>query len=104
MNKNNLAIHKEYKQHLFENTKLIGKIFKVIKNIAKLLLQRRTQNWPFLVHRTPSDPNKVIDYCLKYKGSSVKVYSWLKDVLEEIPYLEGCQYEDHCRIVICCKL
>jgi len=71
MNINNLDIRKIYKKHIFENTNLIEKIFKTIKNITKLILQIGSQSWPFVVFQTSSVLDTVIQNCLKYGGHSV---------------------------------
>ena len=103
MNINNQGINKIYQQHVFENSNFVGKLFKTVKNLAKFIIRSGTQDWPFLISQTPSDPGMVIDECL-LSGSKVRVYSWLDSSLKEITVSDGDKYSDHSRIVISCAL
>jgi ubiquinone/menaquinone biosynthesis C-methylase UbiE len=49
----NNQINKIYKIHKFENEVVIGKFYKTFKNSAKWILQKGTQDWPFIVSQTP---------------------------------------------------
>ena len=103
MNINNPYIKKTYQQHVFENTNFFGKLFKVVKNLAKFVLQSGSQDWPFLISQTPSDPTTIIKQC-QLHSSTVRLYSWLDNNLKEIAVSDSDNYGDHSRIVICCKL
>ena len=52
----NQEIDEIYRRHISENTIMIGRVIKIIKNSAKFLLKKGTQDWPFVVSQTPSDP------------------------------------------------
>ena len=104
MNANNRDMDKIYKQHVFEDTNFVGQIFKAFKNAAKLILQRGTQDWPYLISQTPSDPNEIIGNCLKFGGGSIRLYSWIDSELKEISISEGDQYQNYSRMVIYCQL
>ena len=104
MNLNNPIINKIYKQHVFENASFLGKVYKTIKNLAKLILQRGTQDWPFIVAQTPSDPVAIIEKCRELGCRKVNLYSWNESELEEVVVTQGQGYSDHARLVICCEL
>lgn len=103
MNKNNPDINKIYKQHVFENTHFVGKLFKTFKNIVKFILQAGTQDWPYLVSWSPSDPNKIIHKCLSF-DAEVQLYAWQDETLIELPVSDNDTYRDHGRLVLSCKV
>ena len=103
MNINNQGINKIYQQHIFENNNVVGKLFKTFKNLAKFILRSGTQDWPFLISWSPSDPGEIIDKCLSF-GGEVRLYSWLDGSLIQLPVSKGDTYKDHSRIVLSCKI
>ena len=104
MNLNNPFIKQVYRQHIFENTNVLGKIQKIIKNLAKLILQRGTQDWPFLVSYDPSYPDAIIDLLSRSGVSDFKLYGWHEKHLEELSVSEKNSHKDFDRIVVCCRL
>ena len=104
MNVNNPLIKKIYQRHVFENANVLGKTYKTMKNVAKLLLKRGTQDWPFLVSQVPSDPNVIIDILSKFGGSGFKLYGWRGKHLEELTVSDLNSHDDFDRIVVCCRL
>jgi ubiquinone/menaquinone biosynthesis C-methylase UbiE len=102
LNINNWGVNKNFQQHVFENSNFIGILFKTVKNLAKFILREGTQDWPFLISQTPSDPGMVIEECL-LSGGKAWVYSWLNNSLQEITVSDGDKYRDHSRVVISCK-
>lgn len=69
-------INNIYKIHKFENETSIGKLYKTFNNIAKVILRKGTQVWPFIVSQTPSDPKHIMEVINKYKLTSVQVYGF----------------------------
>lgn len=55
MNRNNNKIQNTYAKNVRENTGM-GRIWKITKNIAKVILRRRTIDWHFVVYETPTYP------------------------------------------------
>lgn len=103
INKNNPDINKIHKQHVFENCNFVGKIFKLIKNLAKLILQRGTQDWPYLITWCPHDINELIGKVLLF-SSDVRLYAWQNETLVELSVSDSNTYRDHGRIVLSCKI
>jgi len=101
---NNPFIKKIYRRHVFENTNVLGKIYKIMKNVAKLLLKRGTQDWLFLVSQVPSDPNEIIDILFRFGGSDFKLYGWRGKNLEQLTVSDQDGHDDFDRIVVCCRL
>jgi len=62
LNINNSAISKIYKNHVFENSNLLGMILKTFKNTVKFVMRRGVQDWPFIVFQTPSRPESIVDH------------------------------------------
>ena len=104
MNTNNPIIQKVYRQHVFENTNVFGKIYKTIKNTLKLILQSGTQDWPLLVSYEPSNPNTIIEHLSEFGGSNFELYAWEDNNSEKLTVSDRDGYHDYGRIIICCRV
>ncbi|VAW82566.1 hypothetical protein MNBD_GAMMA12-1637 [hydrothermal vent metagenome] len=96
-NRNNVQIASIYQQHIYENSNFFGMIYKTVKNIAKFILQRGTQDWPFIISQTPSDPIAVFKQLGELGVMDIEIYSW-KDSLLDLGS-EISKFIDHDRIV-----
>ncbi len=101
MNLHNPDIEQFYVKQVFENTKLLGKVFKTIKNLAKFLLRRGIQDWPFLISWTASDPIEIVDIVESLGGKGIRLYGWRNDQLNELIVRSTEKYQDYARVVIC---
>lgn len=57
-NKSNPGIERGFKKHIGE-TRGMGKIKKIIKNLIKIAMRRRTPSWHFIVYETPTYPEDI---------------------------------------------
>lgn len=97
-NKYNKTIIGIYRQHIFENSNLIGRLYKTIKNVSKFILQRGTQDWPFVVSQTPSDPVAIFKLLSHQKLSSIDLYGWDGSSLIEL-YGKSETHEEFSRLI-----
>lgn len=104
MNLNNPFISKVYKQHVFENTNLLGKIYKTIKNLTKFIFRRGTQDWPFLISYDPVDPDEIINLISRFGGSDFTLYGWQGKYLKELTISDKNSHDEFDRVVVCCRL
>ena len=81
-----------YNKHLFENKNLFGMLYKIIKNSAKFILNKGTQDWPFIVSQTPSDPIELKNFLTGLKVKNIDIFSWDENRLTKLSdnRLEGC--------------
>jgi len=84
-NLHNKEISAIYKQHVFENKNAIGMLYKAFKNSVKFLTRRGTQDWPYVVSQTPSDPAAIFN-CIHGCGvKKVQLFGY-DDSLKEIDH------------------
>jgi ubiquinone/menaquinone biosynthesis C-methylase UbiE len=57
-NRSNKEINRDYKKQLIE-TRGVGRIIRVLKNIAKIILRKGTPKWHFIVYENPSFPERI---------------------------------------------
>lgn len=81
-----------YKQHLFENKNIFGMLYKIMKNSAKFILNKGTQDWPFIVSQTPTDPIELKNFLIGLKVKNIDIFSWGENRLTKLSdnRLEGC--------------
>lgn len=60
-NRNNKEIDRGYRKRLFENRGM-GRIIRIAKNIAIVVLHRGTPNWHFVVHEVPTYPESIYEH------------------------------------------
>ena len=97
----NKEIDKIYRTHIFENSNLFGMLYKSIKNSIKFILQRGTQDWPFIVSQTPSDPLKIYDLLTKQldvESKNINIYAWSNDMLINLGE-DNKKYEEYSRLI-----
>lgn len=85
-NRNNPEITRGFKKHIGE-TRGIGKIKKVIKNLIKIAIRRATPSWNFIVYETPSYPDDIYKMLVEnLRVGSYNLYGRTEnDVLEQLP-------------------
>jgi hypothetical protein len=91
-NMHNKYIMDIYNKHLFENKNLFGMLYKIIKNSAKFILNKGTQDWPFIVSQTPSDPIELKNFLIGLKVKNIDIFSWDENRLTKLSdnRFEGC--------------
>jgi hypothetical protein len=81
----NREIDKIYRSHVFENSNLIGMLYKTIKNSVKFILQKGTQDWPFIISQTPSDPIAIYDMLLiRLNLEQINIYTWHEESMIDL--------------------
>jgi len=65
-----------YNKHLFENNNLFGMLYKIIKNSTKFILNKGTQDWPFIVSQTPSDPIELKRFLTELEVKNIDILAW----------------------------
>ena len=103
LNSNSEATSRIYKAHVFENATWLGKLYKTIKNTAKLVLQKGIQDWPFIISQVPSDPVNLIDGFEDHGLHGCEVYSWNNSALQQLETIRGEPYVGHDRLVFVCR-
>ena len=73
----NQEIDENYRRYIFENTIMIGRVIKIIKNSAKFLLKKGTQDWPFFVSQTPSDPIAIYEILFGMNLAEINLFAWV---------------------------
>ena len=73
----NQEIDEIYRRHISENTIMIGRVIKIIKNSAKFLLKKGTKDWPFVVSQTPSDPIAIYEILHRMNLAKINLFSWV---------------------------
>jgi ubiquinone/menaquinone biosynthesis C-methylase UbiE len=69
-NLNNHKINKIYRRNLFEN-RGIGRIIRIMKNIAIIILNRGCLNWHFVDYEVPSSPRSIYNHFLNKRISNI---------------------------------
>lgn len=66
--KNNLSIH------VYENTKLLGKLYKFLKNLIKYITKKGQTEWSYSVYEVPSNPINIINFLKQEKVKAIKTF------------------------------
>ena len=99
----NREIDKIYQSHVFENDDLIGMLYKTIKNSVKFILQKGTQDWPFIISQTPSDPILIYDMLQnRLNVEKINIYAWHEQSMIDLGTVNK-QYEGYPRLIFVVK-
>jgi len=95
--KNNLS------KHIFENTKFLGKLYKLLKNLIKYITKRGQAEWGYSVYEIPSNPISIINFLKKQDVKSIKTYALNQKedaLLDELEFREiNSNFENYPRIL-----
>tara|TARA_Y100001980_G_C14430332_1_gene218999 strand:+ start:59 stop:799 length:741 start_codon:yes stop_codon:yes gene_type:complete len=104
LNMHNREMDKIFRFHLFENVNLIGMLYKTIKNSVKFVLQKGTQDWPFIVSQTPSDPIAIYEMLAdRLNVDQINIYTWHEESMIDLG-TENKDYQEHPRLVFVVRL
>ena len=102
-NIHNREIDKIYRFHIFENGTAIGMLYKTIKNSVKFILQKGTQDWPFIISQTPSDPIAIYDMLQnRLNVEQINIYAWHEESMIDLGSVNK-QYEEYSRLIFVVK-
>ena len=100
--KNNLS------KHIFENTKFLGKLYKLLKNLIKYITKRGQAEWGYSVYEIPSNPISIINFLKKQDVKSIKTYALNQKedaLLDELEFREiNSNFENYPRILFIIKI
>ena len=103
LNMHNREIEKIYRFHIFENGTAIGMLYKTIKNSVKFILQKGTQDWPFVISQTPSDPIAIYDMLQnRLNVEQINIYAWHEESMIDLGSVNK-QYEEYSRLIFVVK-
>jgi SAM-dependent methyltransferase len=94
----NGTIKSIYKQHLFENTNIFGMIYKAVKNSVKFILQRGTQDWPFIVSQTPLNPSLIYKLLSDLNVEKIEIFGHTNNKIQDLGSA-NLDYSDHSRLI-----
>ena len=76
---------------------------KNIKNSVKFILQKGTQDWPFIISQTPSDPIAIYDMLQnRLNVEKINIYAWDEESMIDLGTVNK-QYEGYPRIIFVVK-
>jgi ubiquinone/menaquinone biosynthesis C-methylase UbiE len=102
-NIHNREIDKIYRFHIFENGTAIGMLYKTIKNSVKFILQKGTQDWPFIISQTPSDPIAIYDMLKdRLNVEQINIYTWHDESMIDLGSVNK-EYEEYPRLIFVVK-
>tara|TARA_B100002051_G_C16706071_1_gene623856 strand:+ start:323 stop:1075 length:753 start_codon:yes stop_codon:yes gene_type:complete len=104
LNMHNREIDKIFRFHYFENVNLIGMLYKTIKNSIKFILQKGTQDWPFIISQTPSNPIAIYDILMgRLNVEQINIYAWHEESIIDLGSANK-EYEEYPRLIFVVRL
>tara|TARA_Y100000590_G_scaffold452523_1_gene595846 strand:- start:553 stop:1293 length:741 start_codon:yes stop_codon:yes gene_type:complete len=71
-NKNNNECNKNYNRMILDKSNVFRKLYRYVKNIAKIILRKGIPDWTNIVHEVPTSPEIIYKHL---KDSNIKSYS-----------------------------